>query len=232
MKGRMGSGSAKAGIVLLVALLTGVSLAEDSRPVPAQDVGITKGLCVVLGDKDGRYTLTLARNTDLVRYLSLKDKTRASELRAFFYDQGLLGRRVVVDETVQDRVALADDLADVVVVLGQDHPPASELQRIVRPGGRVLAKGEAWVKPVPKGMDEWTHHQHGPDNNTVSNDQKALAPFLTKFLAKPHFSAAPAQSVIAGGRIFRAVGNCTNNYREWGTLNLLTARSAYNGKYK
>ena len=40
------------------------------------------------------------------------------------------------------------------------------------------------VKPVPDGIDEWTHPYHGPDNNPQSNDKVIVAPYLTQYLAE------------------------------------------------
>ncbi len=85
------------------------------------------------------------------------------------------------------------------------------------------------TKPVPEGIDEWSHWQHGPDNNPFSSDGVIKVPYLTKFLALPWFSTMPSISVISGGRIFRAAGHMAIHDREERYLNTLYASNAYNG---
>ncbi len=85
------------------------------------------------------------------------------------------------------------------------------------------------VKLAPEGMDEWSHWQHGPDNNPFSNDKVIKAPYLTKFLGLPWFSTMPSISVISDGRIFRAAGHMAIHDREERYLNTLYASNAYNG---
>ena len=37
----------------------------------------------------------------------------------------------------------------------------------------------------PPNVDEWTHWEHGPDNNPVSSDSAIKAPYMTQFMAPP-----------------------------------------------
>ena len=85
------------------------------------------------------------------------------------------------------------------------------------------------VKGLPEGIDDWTHWQHGPDNNPFSSDTVIRAPYLTQFLALPWFSTMPSISVISGGRVFRAAGHMAIHDREERYLNTLSATNAYNG---
>ena len=90
----------------------------------------------------------------------------------------------------------------------------------------------AWVrfiKPPLQGIDEWTHWEHGPDNNPVSSDSVIRAPYMTQFLAHPMYIGMPSITTAAGGRTFLAVGHISHHRREWGVLNNLIARNGYNG---
>ena len=69
---------------------------------------------------------------------------------------------------------------------------SKKLQNWAKDAGENLqswsdAQGD-WIrfsKPVPKGLDEWTHWEKAPDNNPVSKDVKIKAPYMTQFMARP-----------------------------------------------
>ncbi len=84
-------------------------------------------------------------------------------------------------------------------------------------------------KPVPEGIDEWSHWEHGPDNNPVSSDRVIKAPYMTQFMAGPSYIGMPAITTAAGGRTFLATGHIAHHRREWDLLNRLIARNGYNG---
>ncbi len=84
-------------------------------------------------------------------------------------------------------------------------------------------------KPPMEGADEWTHWEHGPDNNPVSTDVVIKAPYMTQFLAEPFYIGMPAITTAAGGRTFLATGHIAHHLREWDMLNKLIARNGYNG---
>ena len=90
----------------------------------------------------------------------------------------------------------------------------------------------AWAvctKPRPAGMDDWSHWEHGPDNNPVSSDTVIKAPYMTQFLAEPYHVTMPAITTIAGGRTFLATGHIAHHRREWDIVNKLIVRNGYNG---
>jgi len=100
---------------------------------------------------------------------------------------------------------------------------------VLRPQGKALVAGQVLTKPFPKGVDDWSHHFHGPDNNPQSRDTVARAPFLTQFVAEPRYAPAPQQAVASAGRLFAAFGHVAWHQREEAALNTLLAVNAYNG---
>jgi outer membrane protein assembly factor BamB len=84
-------------------------------------------------------------------------------------------------------------------------------------------------KPPLSGADEWSHWEHAPDNNPVSNDTVIKAPYMTQFLAEPFYIGIPAITTAAGGRTFLATGHIAHHVREWDMVNKLIARNGYNG---
>lgn len=85
------------------------------------------------------------------------------------------------------------------------------------------------TRPALQGVDDWSHWEHGPDNNPVSTDQVIKAPYMTQFLAEPYYIAMPAITTAAGGRTFIAMGHVAHHVREEAWLNTLLARNGYNG---
>lgn len=104
-----------------------------------------------------------------------------------------------------------------------------ELLRVARPGGKVFVGTRVIVKPMPDGVDDWSHPYHGPDNNPQSEDQIARAPYLTQFLAEPWYCPMPEVTVAAGGRVFKAFGNRAFRRPQWPMLSKLIAINGYNG---
>ena len=90
-----------------------------------------------------------------------------------------------------------------------------------------------WVevtKPSLAGVDNWSHWEHGTDNNPVSNDAVIKAPYMSQWFGYPIYSAMPAITTAAGGRTFLAMGHIAHHEREEKWLNTLYARNGYNGE--
>ncbi|MFH1741969.1 MAG: PQQ-binding-like beta-propeller repeat protein [bacterium] len=85
------------------------------------------------------------------------------------------------------------------------------------------------TKPALEGADDWSHWEHGPDNNPVSIDAVIKAPYMTQWLGNPLYIAMPAITTAAGGRTFIAMGHIAHHVREEPWLNTLLARNGYNG---
>jgi len=62
------------------------------------------------------------------------------------------------------------------------------------------------VKPVPEGIDEWTHLKHGPDRNAVSRDTLALPPNSLRWVYGPRWRAHGGIHLSAHGRNVYANG--------------------------
>ena len=125
---------------------------------------------------------------------------------------------------------MADNIADAVIALSNDYIiDEQEVQRVLRPNGKALINEKEWVKSFPEGMDDWTHPYHGPDNNTQSNDRVIKAPYLTQFLAEPHYGPVTQVTVASNGIVFKGFGNVAFHEREEEFLNTLVAFNGFNG---
>ncbi len=237
------------GLVLVGSLVAAPSalVAQAGRPAqpggqlgPSQAAIVgTRGVCVFLGDKDCNNAIALARTTEWRVYVALttiEDVTAAARAADA---AGLYGKQIFVEKQPPGRIGLADNVADAVVAVGDaSNTPKAEMLRVLRPEGRALIVGRTadsakpytlFTKPIPEGIDQWSHHYHGPSNNPQSLDKRARSPYLTQFVVEPRYAPAPQAAVASGGRLFMAFGNVAWHQREEAMLNTLVVINAYNG---
>ncbi len=215
-------------IVILLICCAPVICAAAQADSILENVGVTRGICVVLGDGASERAVELARESDLLIYVQL---TQAKDVRAASEAAdaaGLYGTRIFVEKGPANKLNLADNLADAVVSQTSGVPDA-EVLRVLRPRGKAVLGGRIIVKPPASGVDDWSHPYHGPDNNPQSNDRVVKAPYLTQFLAEPRYAPVPQVAVVSAGRAFKAFGHVAFKAREEPYLNKLVAFNGYNG---
>ena len=206
--------------------------AEEIVDVVAE-VGARRGICVILekvAESHQELVRALAKDTEWIFLFQASSKDAVQKACEFAHEKKLLGSRAFIEPGSAEGIHLGNDLADLVLV-PSDPPevPTDEILRVLRPGG-VARLGEREItKPIPRGMDSWSHPYHLPDNNPQSTDQLIRAPYLTQFLAGPMFSPMPEVTVAAGGRIFRACGHIAHKKNQNEQLNTLFGINAYNG---
>ena len=193
-------------------------------------IGVTRGICVLLGDIGGKMAISLARESELLIYLQLTSAEDVKAASRAIDSAGFYGTRIFVDKGTLSRVHLADNLADALITVGKETKISeSEVLRVLCPRGIALMDGKELVKPFPEGIDDWSHPYHGPDNNPQSRDMIARAPYLTQFLAEPYYAPLTQVAVASKGRVFKAFGNIAFHEREEALLNSLVAFNGYNG---
>ena len=76
--------------------------------------------------------------------------------------------------------------------------------RALRPEGALIrTDGDSLVtkrRPLQTGAGDWSHWEHGPDNNPVSTDTVIKAPYMTQFMARPYYIGMPSVTTAAAGR--------------------------------
>lgn len=195
--------------------------------------GQTNGVVVVLGlpADNPQLIQQLAGAGEWMIYFQSPRADQVRQVREAAESAGLLGRRVFADVGPFDAIPLTPNLADAIWVDAavEEQVADQELLRVLRPEATAIVGDRRLVKPVPAGMDDWSHPYHGPDNNPQSQDQWVKGDFQTQFIMDPKFSPMPEQTVIAGGRMFKAMGHIAHKANQNEMLNTLLCVSAYNG---
>jgi len=195
-----------------------------------ETLGADRGICVVLDDALCRNAIKVAQGSGFTVYTQMPDNEQCQQACRKVEDAGFYGSRIFVGQGDPGRIQMGDNLADAVLVpAGLGGTPRSELLRILRPGGKLIFADSVVTKPFPKGVDDWSHPYHGPDNNPQSADRVVVAPYLTQFLAEPRYTPMPQVTVASAGRVFKAFGHIAFKTREEPYLNKLVAFNGYNG---
>jgi hypothetical protein len=167
-------------LALILAVLflgaLGLSAAQSGDAVLPR-LGVTRGICVVLGDTKGDLAVKLARESELLIYVQLPRSEDVAAVRRAAAEAGLYGTRIYVEQGNLTPLYLADNVADALVAVGDATAlPDAEAMRVLRPQGKAIRGERELVKPVPEGADAWSHPYHGPDNNPQSQDRVAKGP--------------------------------------------------------
>ncbi|MCH8828774.1 MAG: PQQ-binding-like beta-propeller repeat protein, partial [Planctomycetes bacterium] len=205
---------------------------RDSSQLIEGGLNVRRGVIAVLGSRLSPQALVQAAKTGrYIIYYQSADAKEVAGVRVAAEKAGLLGTKIFADTGSLKTIHLANNIADGIAVSRQDARTcsAAELLRVVRPRAVVLWGDRKLVKEVPPGIDEWTHPYHAADNNPQSADKLARGAFRTQFIGYPKFSPMPEQTVIAGGRIFKAMGHIAHKANQNEMLNTLLCINAYNG---
>jgi len=217
-------------VVFLLFTLTSTCTVRNEEE-PTSSPLAKRGISVILGDTSGKFSIRLAGESDLLIYVRLETEDQVRQVRSAVDEAGYYGNRIWVDQGEPGRISLADNLADVILTVGQKNCPVSdaEIIRVLCPGGIARINGRKISKELPKGTDDWSHPYHGPDNNPQSDDLLAKAPYITQFLAEPYYAPLTQVAVTSSGRLFKAFGNIAFHEREEALLNSLVAFNGFNG---
>ncbi len=195
-----------------------------------EKINVPRGIIAIVGDTSGQLAIELAQRSELVIYSQLQSGSNLKASRSLAEKEGYLGTRIYLELSNSNRIHLADNIADAVVVINADENISEdEVLRVLRPEGKAFIGSNMISKLFPKGVDDWSHPYHLPDNNTQSDDKIITAPYLTQFLANPQYAPATQVTVASAGRVFKGFGNVAFHEREEAYLNKMVAFNGYNG---
>jgi outer membrane protein assembly factor BamB len=220
-------------IAVLATSLAAAATADEQFDDAVSKLDVERGIVVVLGLPAGGSdaVVELANGDGRRVYFQSADSAAVDSVRLAADRAGVLGVSVTADFGTLESIHLSENLADGIVVTASaiEQADEDELLRVLRPHGIAIIGGRKLVKPEPEGIDDWSHPYHRPDNNPQSDDQLVHGAFQTQFIAEPKFSPMPEQTVIAGGRIYKAMGHIAHKANQNEMLNTLLCINAYNG---
>jgi len=215
-----------------------IAVAVAGRPCPAdeaagraaevlREANVRAGLCALVGGgpPSAALAVELARAAPgLIVHVLDADAGAVAAVRGAAVKAGLAGR-VTAEHWTLDRLPYPDNFANLLAVSSDAcRVPREELLRALAPGGAVLLPAGAGgarqklTKPRPPGMDEWTHHRHGPDCNPVSRDSIDMTTVPDRLRWAGDELRCWSHAIrTAGGRVFVFIRNT------------ISARDAYNG---
>ena len=221
-----------AAVGLLVLFCSDRIAAESTEDVLAR-IGVKRGIVALVNLPNGgaERVIELAKASELTILFQSSDPKQVDEVCKAADKAELLGVRIFADRESDGVIQLSDNVADGILVAAsaKERTRDEELLRALRPRATALVGERKLTKPVPDGIDDWSHPYHEPDNNPTSEDKLVRGNFRTQFIGFPKFSPMPQQTVVAGGRIFKAMGHIAHKANQNEMLNTLLCINAYNG---
>ncbi len=223
----------RAGLGLLVVFLSGVVGVWTA----SARVDVPGGLTVCLGEDAAEHTSKSWKTPGrIIQYLQT-DASKVSDIREDICSAGVYGK--VTARTFDGKTLPFIDGSVNWIVSGAGCPVSrDEMLRVLAPGGQVFfTDGREIIvdKPVPRGLDDWSHYHYGPEGTMVGRDTVVGPPRRIQWMGHPKwlrnhdFMSSMHAMVSCGGRIFYIIDEGLRNHiflpSDW----KLVARDAYNG---
>lgn len=204
--------------ILCLSASGGADLEEILR-----ETGVSSGLCVVVGERDG-WAIALARSGRFVVHVLEPEADHAARLSREIRAEHLTGQVIVEGRVGQGSLPFTDGLVNLLIVGPSGSVDDKEILRVLAPGGAAwicgrgapVSTGKAVLsgkvirsKPRPS-AEEWSHPRRGADQNAVSDDREVAIPQGIQWL-----SGEPNPGSIflsAGGRNYYGNGTCRDAY--------------------
>jgi len=219
--------------MLLFSLASTVTFANEFL----DEAGVQGGLIVHVGRADGSMLADLGAGQGRLVHALTRDPAQVEEARSYLLSKNLYGK-VSVEGFYGDTLPYAENLVNLLIVKDPDmNISRKEILRVLVPNGVALVNSKKIVKPVPADIDEWSHFEHGPENNSVADDTRVGPPRHLQWVAGPRWlrtheiPSGMSSMVTAGGRLFYTLDegpigiSDTRLPEKW----FLIARDAFNG---
>ena len=91
---------------------------DESKRI-LKKIDVTRGICVLLEDKDCKLAIKLAQESDLLIYVQLTKAKDVEIARQVVDEAGFYGSRIFIEKGQLKRIHMADNLADVLITFGE-----------------------------------------------------------------------------------------------------------------
>jgi len=223
--------------ILLFSLLCSFPAVAGSAGELLDEAGVRGGIIVHVGCGEGKLLADLAARDGYLLHGLDTDPAEVDIAREHLMAKGLCPK-VSVGLFNGKNLPYIENMVNLLII---DDPRVEidrdEILRVLVPNGVAIINGKKVVKPVPSNIDEWTHFEHGPDNNAVAADTVVGPPRHLQWTAGPRWlrsheiPSGVSSMVTAGGRLFYTldegpIGITDSRLPEkWA----LIARDAFNG---
>ncbi|MCK4958437.1 MAG: methyltransferase domain-containing protein, partial [Planctomycetes bacterium] len=170
--------------------------------------GVRGGLVVHLGCGGGRLLAGLGAGDGYILHGLETNPARVDSARKRLLSEGLYGK-ISVDLFDGEKLPYAENLVNLIIVeSSRIKTSRREILRVLVPNGVALINGRKVVKPVPGEIDQWSHFEHGPENNAVAADTVVGPPRHLQWVSGPRWlrtheePSGITSMVTAGGRLF------------------------------
>ena len=231
--------------LLIAVAIAGLSvfraaIADEKAKEILNASGVKGGLVVHLGCGDGKLTVALRANDSYLVHGLDADAENVASAREHIQSLGLYGK-VSVDRLRGSRLPYADNLVNLIVMRDARYGIRDEeIMRVLVPSGVAISLQpsasslQPFRKPWPDGLDQWTHWDHGPDRNPVSQDLFVGPPRRLQWMdgpewSKKHWGPRISAMVTANGRLFYVQDETPTSLFNIAAKWVLIARDAFNG---
>lgn len=166
------------------------------------------GLIVHVGRADGSKLAELGAGQGRLVHALTRDPVQVKNARAYLLSRRAYGK-VSVQHFKGRTLPYAENMVNLLIVEDtESHIASQEFLRVLVPNGIALVQGKKIIKPIPEDIDDWSHFEHGPENNSVADDTVVGPPRHLQWVAGPRWlrtheiPSGMSSMVTAGGRLF------------------------------
>ncbi len=195
-----------------VTLIGLILFAHSAFAVSAGEIlersGVRGGLIVYVGRCDGKTLADLGAGEGFLLHALGRDAADVKNARAYLLSENLYGK-ISVELFDGRTLPYAENLVNLLVIDDTKVKiDREEILRVLVPNGVALDHGRKIIKPIPSDIDEWSHFEHGPENNSVAADTVVGPPRHLQWVSGPRWlrthevPSGITSMVTAGGRLF------------------------------
>jgi len=240
MKTLRRAATAIASFAACVAVFAQIDSGDQARAV-LEASGVRGGIVVVLACGDGQLTAALGQAGPFVVHGLDADPANVRKAQEYIHSLGIYGR-VSVDRLRGPQLPYADNLVNLLIVSADCGVSRDEMLRVLTPRGVILplhassfAPQPSTVKPVPAGLDDWSHFLHDATGNPVAHDEVVGAPGRLQWSTGPTHTRSHEHTpsinalVSSEGRIFYVADHAPISDIRATPRWFVMARDAFNG---